>query len=177
MHVEFLDRETIVAYLLDRFERPRHRGRLEGVEPVVSQSGGNPGCGDVVTIHLHPAPSPEDGAASGGERIAAIKFEGKGCTISQAAADILLDMVAGKPLDEVANMSAEALVDRLGREVVIVRLKCATLALNTLKAAIERHRRNKVRAELGLPPEPAPVEPPDMSGFDGGPDPFGRRNA
>jgi nitrogen fixation NifU-like protein len=165
--MEFFDRETIVAYLLERFERPRNRGHMEG-EGVVSQSGGNPGCGDVVTLHVRAEP---DGA--GKEKIGAIKFEGKGCTISMAAADVLADLVAGKSFEEVAAMDAESLIDRLGREVVIVRLKCATLALNTLKAAIERHRRNQVRRALGLSPEPSPQAPPDLSGMEGGPDPFG----
>ncbi len=92
-----------------------------------------------------------------------------------ASADILPDVVAGRTLDEVLDMSAESLVDRLGREVVIARLNCAVLSLNTLKAAIERHRRNRTRRELGLPPEAAPETAPDMTGVPGGPDPFGKK--
>jgi nitrogen fixation NifU-like protein len=162
--VEFADREEIIAYLLEHFERPKNRGPLEGAG-VVHESGGNPGCGDVVTIHLDPA----------GEAVAAATFEGQGCTISMAAADILIDLVRGRPLDDVLAMTAESLVEELGREVVIARLKCATLALNALKAAVERRARNERRRALGLPLEEAPAAPPDMTGVEGGPDPFGKR--
>lgn len=158
------DREAIVAHLLDHFEHPRNRGPLPGAD--VSQKGGNPGCGDILHIHL----KVEDGGGAGGgagnepgaERIAAIRFEGEGCTISQASASILTEIVGGKPLDEVLAMASGDLVDALGREVVVARLKCAVLSLNTLKAAIEKYRQMKTRRALGLdePGMPEPSGPP-----------------
>jgi nitrogen fixation NifU-like protein len=123
------DRQPFIDFILDHYENPRHRGALEN--PDVVMRGGNPGCGDVVTMYIR---------LDGGERIAEVSFEGEGCTISQAAASIVAEQVLGKTLSEVAGMGAEVVVDQMGREVVTNRLRCATLALNTLKAAEKKYR-------------------------------------
>ena len=73
--------------------------------------------------------------------VARLTFEGQGCTISQAAASILTEIVAGRTLDEVEAMDFNDMIDLLGREVVSTRPRCATLALGTLKAAVARYRR------------------------------------
>jgi nitrogen fixation NifU-like protein len=122
-------RQEFIDFILDHYENPRHRGPLE--QPDVVMKGGNPGCGDIVTIYLRLGP---------GERIVAVSFEGEGCTISQAAASIVTEQVLGKTLDEVVNLSHSAVVDAMGREVVANRLRCATLALNTVKAAEKKYR-------------------------------------
>lgn len=93
--------------------------------------GGNPGCGDIVTVYLR---------LGEGERIEDVSFEGEGCTISQAAASIVTDKVLGKTLAELRAMTHAVVVDEMGREVVANRLRCATLALNTLKAAEKKYR-------------------------------------
>jgi nitrogen fixation NifU-like protein len=123
------DRQEFIDFILDHYENPRHHGALE--QPDVVMKGGNPGCGDVVTMYLR---------LDGDERIAAVAFEGEGCTISQAAASIMTEKVLGKTLSEVREMGAEVVVDEMGREVVANRLRCATLALNTLKAAEKKYR-------------------------------------
>jgi nitrogen fixation protein NifU and related proteins len=74
------------------------------------------------------------------DRIVDASFEGEGCTISQAAASILSEQIIGQTLEEVKNMDHTQFIDDLGREVVINRLKCATLALNTVKAAERKYR-------------------------------------
>ncbi|HXS23304.1 MAG TPA: iron-sulfur cluster assembly scaffold protein [Gemmatimonadales bacterium] len=129
------DRQTQIDTLVDHFKRPRHKGALEAPDATVP--GGNPGCGDLVTIHLK---ADDDG------RITAVRFEGEGCTISQAAASILADRVnkTHPTLDEVDEFSYDQMVDILGRDVVGFRERCATLALGTLKMAarkIQMHRR------------------------------------
>jgi nitrogen fixation NifU-like protein len=123
------DRQEFIDLILDHYENPRHHGPLE--QPDVVMRGGNPGCGDVVTLYLRLDPE---------ERIAAVSFEGDGCTISQAAASIVTEKVLGMPLAEAAALTHEAVVDEMGREVVANRLRCATLALNTLKAADRKYR-------------------------------------
>lgn len=122
------DRETLIAILVDHFKNPRHKGRLE--EADASIPGGNPGCGDLVTMHVKADPA--------GERIVAASFEGTGCTISQAGASILLKRVNRdkSSFDEVRELTYEAMIDLLGRDVVGSRHTCATLALGTLKAAV-----------------------------------------
>src|SRR5260221_5868455 len=122
------NRQDFIDSILDYYEHPRHHGQMP--DATVSIKGGNPGCGDSVTVHLK---------LDQDERITDVSFEGEGCTISQAAASILSDQIIGKTLEDVNNMDHSQFVDELGREVVINRLKCATLALNTVKAAERKY--------------------------------------
>jgi nitrogen fixation NifU-like protein len=117
-------REEYLETILDHHENPHHRHALEGAQ--IHASGGNPGCGDLVTVYARLGP---DG------RIAEASFEGEGCTISQAAASMLTDIIEGKTLDEVRDMDYETMIEAMGREIVMTRVRCATLALSTLKAA------------------------------------------
>lgn len=133
-------RQESIDFILDHFENPRRRGRLESADLVLE--GGNPGCGDVVTLYLKLDPE---------TRIVDIAFEGEGCTISQAAASLLTEHALGRTLREIVEMSPEVLIDELGREVVSTRLKCATLALNTLKNAEKQYRNGHARAEAQAP--------------------------
>jgi nitrogen fixation NifU-like protein len=137
-----VDRQEAIEFLLDHYQNPRNHGAFEPVD--VTMPGGNPGCGDVVTIYLK--------VDDAGDKIEHVTFEGTGCTISQAAASILTEMVDGKPLAEVDEMDFNDMIDTLGREVVNTRPRCATLALGTLKAAITKYRTDQVRAELDLNP-------------------------
>ena len=123
-----LDRETRLALLLDHYRRPRHRAPLPDAD--TRAAGGNPGCGDVVTIYLQAAP---DGA-----RIHRASFDGSGCTLSQAAASMLMERVNRDhpTLDEVTALSYQEVIATLGEDLVQSRPSCATLALGTLKAAV-----------------------------------------
>ena len=130
------DRQMLIERLVHHFQHPRHKGVLEGADAVMP--GGNPGCGDLVTMYVKTEP--------GSDRIEAVRFEGEGCTISQAAASILADKVnrTHPTLDEVGELSYDEMIDQLGRDVVGFRERCATLALGTLKMAarsIQSHRR------------------------------------
>lgn len=134
-----MDRQEAIEFLLDHYQNPRNNGAFEPVD--VTMPGGNPGCGDVVTIYLK--------VNDAGDAIERVTFEGAGCTISQAAASILTELVDGKPLTDVDEMDFNDMIDTLGREVVNTRPRCATLALGTLKAAIAKYRTDKIKAELG----------------------------
>ena len=130
------DRQALIERLVHHYQHPRHKGVLEGADAVMP--GGNPGCGDLVTMYVRTEP--------GSDRIDAVRFEGEGCTISQAAASILADKVnrSHPTLDEVGELSYDEMIDQLGRDVVGFRERCATLALGTLKMAarsIQSHRR------------------------------------
>ena len=143
-----MDRQTQIEVLLDHFNNPRNRKKLENADVVMP--GGNPGCGDVVTMYL----KTDDG------KVGEVAFVGSGCTISQAAASVLMEMVnADKPaLEQVLEMDYEDMVDTLGRETVSSRPRCATLALGTLKAAVRRYQKEQLRKEHGLPPGAQPTE-------------------
>ncbi len=92
-----------IQILLDHYQRPRHRGALE--EADVEMPGGNPGCGDVVTIYLK--------GADDHEHLDEISHEGEGCTISMAATSMLLEQVVeGKlKMDEVLELDYNEMIE------------------------------------------------------------------
>lgn len=133
-----VDRQAYIDLLLDHYENPRNRQALADADIVLG--GGNPGCGDIVTIYLK---------VDDQERITEIGFQGEGCTISQAGASVVTEMVMGRSLSEIEELDTNAMIDELGRDVVISRTRCATLGLSTVKGAIAEYRRRQERALAG----------------------------
>lgn len=131
-----MDRQQHVDKLLTHYEEPRHHGALPNADIVVP--GGNPVCGDAVTIYL---------IVNEANVAEAVHFEGEGCIISQAATSILLDMVQGKTLAEIEAIDYNDLLEILGREIVMTRVRCATLGLSTLKSAVQQYYGVKERVE------------------------------
>ena len=72
--------------ILDHYRNPRNKGRLPNADVSIHDS--NPLCGDEIDIHL----KVEE------EKVKEIKFEGRGCAISQASASMLTEMIVGKSL-------------------------------------------------------------------------------
>ena len=126
-----LTRQEQMEFILDHYENPRHKGALDDAEAMVE--GGNPGCGDIVKVYLK---------VNDGQIVAT--FEGEGCTISQASASYLMDEVNGKTLEEALAIDYEALMENLGKEIVEQRTRCATLSLDTLRAAIRQREREQL---------------------------------
>lgn len=124
-----MDRQAIIDRLLDHYESPRHSGPLADADVTVP--GGIPECGDRVTIYLK--------VDAAGERVAALSFEGQGCTISLAAASLLAEELRGRALAEVAAMSDDDVIRLLGAEVARSRPRCATLALHTIQRAVHAY--------------------------------------
>ncbi len=137
-------RELYQEVILDHSRHPRHFGALE--HPTHKAEGYNPLCGDRVTVSL----ALKDG------RVADIKFQGKGCAISQASASLMSEMLAGRSLAEAEKLmggflhlvKGEAAGDlseddreRLdvmgGISEFPMRVKCATLAWHTFHNAVE----------------------------------------
>lgn len=125
---KLMDRQEAIEFLVDHYENPRNYGPLANAD--VSLSGGNPGCADIITVHAHFDPA---------GKVDAIRWEGEGCTISRAAASYVTEMVEGMTPDEIAAMSFEDLIEQLGRELVMTRPTCATLALGTLKKGVHEY--------------------------------------
>jgi len=124
-----MDRETRIAWLVDHYHRPRHRGAMPQADARVP--GGNPGCGDLITFYVKADP--------GANRVAEVSFEGTGCTLSQASASILAERVNRDKtsFDQILGYPPEKWMDLLGREFTEARPQCALLALGTLKAAVK----------------------------------------
>lgn len=130
--------------ILDHYSRPRNRGKL--VSPDIAVEGVNPSCGDEISLYARV----RDG------RLEEVRFEGRGCSISQASASMMTEAVRGRTL-----AAAEELVDRfkgmmhgeppdeqqLGDLVALqgvrrfpVRIKCATLAWVALQQGIREYQ-------------------------------------
>lgn len=124
-----IDRQTSIDLILDHYENPRHRGVLE--HPMLDSTGVNPGCGDVVRITA---------TADAEGRITEIAFDGEGCTISQASASLFTDMALGRPLEEILALEPTVMAEVLGEELVTQRTACVSLALNTLRDAVEHQQ-------------------------------------
>jgi nitrogen fixation NifU-like protein len=90
----------------------------------------NPLCGDEVSVAV--------AFAEDGDTIQDVRFEGRGCAISQAATSMLMEMVKGRKASEVAVMPKEELLDEVGIPLTPVRLKCAILGLGVLKLALHK---------------------------------------
>jgi nitrogen fixation NifU-like protein len=137
-----LDRQLQIQILLDHYQRPRHRGALKDAD--VEMPGGNPGCGDVVTVYLK--------GAEDQQHIGDVSYEGEGCTISMAASSMLLEDVhrGNLTMDHVLEMDYNEMIEKLGRQIVASRPKCATLGLGTLKAAIRRYQQDRHLERAGV---------------------------
>ncbi|MEI6709462.1 MAG: SUF system NifU family Fe-S cluster assembly protein [Actinomycetota bacterium] len=146
--------ELYKEIILDHYRTPRNRGELP--PPASKTEGFNPLCGDELTVYLEVT----DGVVSD------IKITGHGCSISQASSSLMSVAVKGKTLAEVSEvlskfknmMTLEGEVvdlnDPSNREVLRslgelaalqgvakfpVRIKCATLAWNTLSQGLEEN--------------------------------------
>jgi nitrogen fixation protein NifU and related proteins len=129
--------------ILDHNRRPRNFRVLE--RPSHRAEGFNPLCGDQLSLSLR----------IDGDTIADIGFQGSGCAISKASASLMTDAIKGKSVDE-ANALFERFhsmvttppaqsVESMGKLSVLagvrefpVRVKCASLAWHTLKAALDQ---------------------------------------
>ncbi|RCK76120.1 MAG: putative iron-sulfur cluster assembly scaffold protein for SUF system, SufE2 [Anaerolineae bacterium] len=111
--------------IIDRYKNPQYRGALNPAD--ISFEDDNPLCGDHIHIDLRVG---EDGI------VREALFDGKGCAISQASADLLMEKIHGMHLDEVKKLSKQDILDLLGIELGPVRLKCALLSLKVLKAGV-----------------------------------------
>ena len=131
-------RELYQQVILDHNKAPRN---FRAIEPCEHEADGyNPLCGDKVHIYV----------TLDGETIADVAFQGEGCAISKASASMMTDALKGKTIEE-----AKALFDEFqamitcglpapGKLAVFagvrefpMRVKCATLAWHTMKAALE----------------------------------------
>ena len=111
--------------IVDRYKNPIYKGNLDPHN--YSYEDENPLCGDHIKIELQ---------VDQENIITNAAFSGHGCAISQASADLLLESVVGKKIDEVKKITKDTILELLGIELGPVRLKCALLSLKVLKAGI-----------------------------------------
>ena len=114
--------------ILDHYKNPRGHGTLE--EADAEAEGQNPLCGDEVSIYV--------AFGDDGDTIEDVKFNGRGCAISQAATSMLTEMVRGRSATTVATLPREELLEEIGIPLTPIRLKCALLGLSTLKLSLHK---------------------------------------
>ncbi len=134
-------RELYTQVIMDHYRRPRNRGELEGAD--LEEHLLNPLCGDEVTVY----------AVFDGERIADVKFNGRGCSISQASASMMTERLAGKSREEAGAVISHFKSMMVGEEEfpnmddlaalkgVIQypsRVKCATLAWTAFQQGLDK---------------------------------------
>jgi len=144
------DRSAEIAALyqeliLDHYRRPRNKGELEGATTSIVMK--NPLCGDEVALHVK----------LDGDRVSDVRFSGRGCSISQASASMMTQLVKGKTADEIVQLrdtfrdmvmgttapDSNEVVETLGSLRALsgvsrfpARVKCALLAWNALESAM-----------------------------------------
>jgi len=111
--------------IIDHYKNPQHKGKLDKSD--FSFEDENPLCGDHLQIELR---------VDKNQNVVEAKFDGHGCAISISAADLLLDNIIGKSIEDLKKLKKKDILDLLGIELSPVRLKCALLSLKVLKAAV-----------------------------------------
>ncbi|MEO5579875.1 MAG: Fe-S cluster assembly sulfur transfer protein SufU [Gemmatimonadaceae bacterium] len=142
------DRSAQVAGLyqemiLDHYRRPRNKGDLAGADASVTMK--NPLCGDEIVLNV----------AFDGDTIRDLSFSGRGCSISQASASMMTQLIKGLGSAEIDTLrarfremvmgNAEAANDKSlgslralsGVSKFPARVKCALLAWNALETALQ----------------------------------------
>jgi nitrogen fixation NifU-like protein len=128
--------------ILDHYRRPRNKGALEKADATVEMK--NPLCGDEITLQV----------AFEGNSVCDLRFSGRGCSISQASASMMTQLVKGKSGDEIDSIrkqfrdlmlgnASSADESQLGSLRALsgvarfpARVKCALLAWNALETAL-----------------------------------------
>lgn len=122
-----MDRSEALEVILDHYQNPRNYGEMPDAD--ISLQGGNPGCGDIITMYLK----------FNGDHLETVTYTGQGCTISQAAASMLTELLPGNTIQQIEDLDFHMLEELLSEELVKLRPKCSTLGLDTVKVATKQY--------------------------------------
>jgi len=111
-------------YILEHYRSPHNKGDIDHPDRFAAYA--NPLCGDRLQM----------GVRLTGDVVTDVRFNGSGCAISQASASMLTDVIAGKSLTELAEITKEDMLAMLGIDVGPARLKCALLSWEILRKGI-----------------------------------------
>jgi len=122
--------------ILDYYRNPRNKGHIHGAN--VESKDTNTLCGDVIEIT----------ANIENDKIKEVKFEGRGCAISQASASMLTEFLEGKTVEEVSKLQKSDIENMLGGiELSHARIKCALLSLKVAKMGVYSYIGKKMTAD------------------------------
>jgi nitrogen fixation protein NifU and related proteins len=111
--------------ILDHFRNPRNFGEIADAE--IKKSQVNATCGDMINLSVKLK----------NDIVVDVKFKGNGCAISMASSSMLTEKLKGKTLEEVNKITKEDVVEMLGIDLGVVRMKCGLLCLNTFNKGVE----------------------------------------
>ncbi len=111
--------------IIEHYKNPGYRGEL--VPADISYEDENPLCGDHIHIDIR---------LDENKTVKEAAFSGHGCAISLASADLLLESIINKNIEDVKKLTKQDILDLLGIELGPVRLKCALLSLKVVKAGV-----------------------------------------
>lgn len=114
--------------VMDHFTNPRNVGEIENADGTGTV--GNPQCGDMMKLTIKVE----------NEVIKDVKFKTFGCGAAIATSSMVTELVKGKPLSEVEDISNRTVADALGG-LPPVKMHCSNLAADALHAAIEDYRK------------------------------------
>ncbi|TSC55811.1 MAG: nitrogen fixation protein NifU [Parcubacteria group bacterium Gr01-1014_18] len=102
--------------IIDHYKTPSNYGEMKGYSLVRAEY--NPTCGDRLVLYMKLDEN----------RVVDVSFTGSGCAISMAAASMLTEVIKGKTIEEVLDISKEGILEMLCTSINAGRLKCALLA-------------------------------------------------
>src|SRR5439155_23770564 len=111
-------------YILDHYRNPRNYGKLD--HPNAHAEDSNPLCGDQLAIDL----AVED------DHVTAVRFQGRGCAISQSPASILSEMIECKTVEEVVQLGKDDVLYAMSIRISPSRTKCAFLSMRDLHRSL-----------------------------------------
>ena len=122
-----MEDEERMEFIMDHYRHPHNFGTLENPTEEITEY--NPVCGDAVKMSI----SIKDG------KVQDIRFVGRGCSISQAAASILTDEARGKSIEELKHLTEKEHLDSIGITLGPSREKCAILSFNALQKMLDKY--------------------------------------
>ena len=129
--------DELMDIIMDHYENPRNYGKIEN--PDVEFHGGNPGCGDTITLQLKIS---DDGIVQD------VKFEIEGCIVSSAGASMISEKIVNKSIDDIKQIGREEMKELLGKDIIIRRPQCSNLGIDTIKTAIRKYEKDKLSSTL-----------------------------
>lgn len=114
--------------LLDHFRHPRNYASLDA--PDITNEQFNPLCGDRIRLELKFEKT----------RVSEVGFKGDACAICTAATSLLTELILGKEIEQLANITDEQLIAALESDIPPARLQCALLPLQALRDGLKNYK-------------------------------------